>query len=88
MRREPKRTCIGCRRVADKSELIRFVRAADGRARMDPRGIGAGRGAYACPRESCLGKALMSGRLSHALRGSTQPPLESAAVVLNTWRRR
>ena len=74
--------------MAAKSALIRLVRDADGRARMDGRGAAAGRGAYACPNEGCLGKALMSGRLTHALKGATQPPPESAAVVLNTWRRR
>ena len=55
---------------------------------VDPDGAAAGRGAYACSNEACLAKALAGGRLAHALRGSSQPPAESAAVILETWRRR
>jgi predicted RNA-binding protein YlxR (DUF448 family) len=84
----PRRTCIGCRQTHAKVLLIRLVRGADGRVRVDPDGAAAGRGAYACSNEACLGKALVGGRLAHALRGSSQPPAESAAVILETWRRR
>src|SRR5580765_8410882 len=84
----PRRTCIGCRQTHAKVLLIRLVRGADGRVRVDPDGAAAGRWAYACSNEACLGKALAGGRLAHALRGSSQPPAESAAVILETWRRR
>jgi predicted RNA-binding protein YlxR (DUF448 family) len=55
---------------------------------LDLRGSAAGRGVYACPNEACLAKALIVGRLSHAFKGASQPPAESAAVMLETWRRR
>jgi len=84
----PRRTCIGCRQVAAKSTLIRLVRGTGGRARVDPAGVVAGRGAYVCPNEACLGKALAVGRLTHALKGASQPPPESAVLILEAWRRR
>lgn len=86
--RAPLRTCIGCRRTQDKASMIRLVRGGDGRVHVDTRGSEAGRGAYACPTEACLGKALGAGRLAHALRGASQPPPEGAAVILEAWRRR
>ena len=86
--RTPLRTCIGCRRTQDKALMIRLVRGSDGGVRVDGLGTAVGRGAYACPTEACLGKALGAGRLAHALRGASQPPPESAAVILEAWRRR
>jgi predicted RNA-binding protein YlxR (DUF448 family) len=82
------RTCIGCRQVRAKSALIRLVRSGEGGVRVDHGAVLMGRGAYACPTEECLGKALAAGRLAHALKGASQPPSESAAVILETWRRR
>src|SRR5262245_42966486 len=84
----PRRTCIGCRQAAAKSTLIRLVRVAGGHAKVDLAGVVAGRGAYVCPNEACLGKALAAGRLTHALKGASQPPPESATAILETWRRR
>ena len=84
----PLRTCIGCRQIRAKPVLIRLVRGSEGRVRVDHDGVAMGRGAYACPTEECLGKALAAGRLAHALKGAGQPPSESAAVILETWRRR
>ena len=54
----PMRTCIGCRKIREKRELIRIVRSADGSARADPSGGAPGRGAYLCADPSCLEKAL------------------------------
>ena len=84
----PQRTCIGCRRVRAKAELIRLARDREGLVRVDQRGVAVGRGAYTCPTEACLGKALVAGRLTHALRGASRPPAASAAVILESWRRR
>ncbi len=86
--REAWRTCIGCREIRAKAALIRVVRDGDGQVRLDPKGTAPGRGAYVCPNESCLGKALVGRRLSHALKGVSQPPGETAAMMLETWRRR
>ena len=65
--REPLRTCVGCRRVRPKHELVRIVLAPQGKAVVDATGGAAGRGAYVCPERTCLDRA--SGRLGGALRG-------------------
>lgn len=80
MKPGPERTCLGCRRARPKATLIRLVRGEDGRARVDP--AGAGRGAYACPSEECVGRALSKGRLGHAFGRPTQPPAESPAEIV------
>jgi uncharacterized protein len=83
-----RRTCIGCRRVRPKSELIRFVRGVDGTVMVDAQAMAAGRGAYACPTVECLEKALVTGRLGHALKGAVRAPRQSAAEIAEYWRRR
>ena len=88
MKEGPQRTCIGCRRVKPKGELVRLVRGDDGRAVVDRHRMAAGRGAYACPTADCLDKALAAGRLARALKGTVGPPRESSAEILETWRRR
>ena len=65
--REPLRTCVGCRRVRAKRELVRIVRAPDGVLVADRKG--AGRGAYVCHDPACLESA--GPRLGGALRTST-----------------
>ena len=62
--REPLRTCVGCRRVRAKRELVRIVRAPGGLLATDR--DGAGRGAYVCPDGDCLDRARP--RLGGALR--------------------
>ena len=53
MAHPPRRTCIGCGRERDKSDLLRL--ALDGRrVRVDPRGRLPGRGVYVCREESCV----------------------------------
>jgi predicted RNA-binding protein YlxR (DUF448 family) len=44
----PQRTCIGCRQVRPKRDLVRLVVDADGRVVVDPTGKRSGRGAYIC----------------------------------------
>lgn len=61
----PQRTCIACRRVSTKRELIRLVRTADGIVEIDLSGKKAGRGAYLC--WECAGSSLKGNRLGHAL---------------------
>jgi len=66
------RTCIGCRRQAAKSELVRLVWQQmvliDGRQR-EP-----GRGAYLHPTESCLALAVRRRAVGRALRVSGVDP--------------
>lgn len=63
----PQRTCVGCREVQTKRQLIRVVHAPDGRVKIDPTGKHNGRGAYVHERRACWEQALR-GRLSHALK--------------------
>ena len=52
----PMRTCIACREVKPKKEMLRVVRTADGEILADPTGKLAGRGAYICGSEECMKK--------------------------------
>jgi uncharacterized protein len=62
----PQRTCVGCREVLSKRQMIRVVRTGEG-VRVDPTGKLAGRGAYLHDRLSCWVRGL-KGSLAHALK--------------------
>ncbi len=64
----PQRTCVVCRQVRAKRDLIRLVRVADGRVEVDPTGRKPGRGAYLCSASECWETGLKRGRLERALR--------------------
>lgn len=66
MKHVPQRTCIGCRTVLAKRELVRLVRTPEG-VKLDPTGKTAGRGAYVHNIRSCWEQAL-KGPINHALR--------------------
>jgi predicted RNA-binding protein YlxR (DUF448 family) len=81
MRTVPVRTCVGCRARSPQADLIRVVRGRDGVARVDDawergdaRGRAEGRGAYLCPRRSCIVRARRSGSLKRALGVETVTP--------------
>lgn len=65
----PLRTCVSCRTVRPKAELILVVRAPGGGLWVGPqrRGRPPGRGAYVCLQASCIEAALRS-KLARALR--------------------
>lgn len=63
----PQRTCIGCKVVKPKKELIRIVRSPEGEVFVDPTGKKSGRGAYICPSIECLEKAFKGSLLAQAL---------------------
>ena len=65
-RKIPMRMCVGCREMKPKMELLRVVKPQDGDARIDRSGKAAGRGAYVCPDEACLKKAVKSKALERA----------------------
>ncbi|MBI5642424.1 MAG: YlxR family protein [Deltaproteobacteria bacterium] len=52
----PRRTCLGCREVKDKSALVRLA-SRDGALTVDKRSELPGRGAYVCRNEACLKEA-------------------------------
>lgn len=64
----PQRTCIACRQVREKKDLIRLVSTENGVAEIDVLGKKPGRGAYLCPRKACWELALRRNRLEYALR--------------------
>ena len=64
----PMRQCLGCREMKPKKELIRVVRSPEGAVSIDFRGKSPGRGAYICPREECLSRAVKSRSLELGLR--------------------
>ena len=66
----PQRTCVACRKVKTKRELIRLVRVASGSVEVDPGEKKAGRGAYLCPVWACWEIGLKANRLEYALRTS------------------
>ena len=63
----PQRSCVACRQVRAKSELVRLVRTPQGEVCLDATGKLAGRGAYLCPDLCCLEKAVKQGKLNRAL---------------------
>lgn len=72
-KRIPLRKCIGCTEMKPKKELIRIVKAPDGKDEnenvvsgeisVDVTGKKSGRGAYICPNAECLQKAVKARRL-------------------------
>ena len=64
----PRRTCVACRKVDNKRELVRLVRVSDGSVEVDTSGKKAGRGTYICREWKCWETGLKGGRLEHALR--------------------
>jgi predicted RNA-binding protein YlxR (DUF448 family) len=69
-RGEPQRTCVACRRVRPKAELVRLVIRGE-RVVQDGSGAMAGRGAYVCPEPACVRRARTSAaralRAPHAM---------------------
>ena len=62
----PQRTCVGCRTVRPKAELVRLARARDGSVVVDRATNAPGRGAYVCRDTACIERARK--RLAGALR--------------------
>lgn len=76
---EPIRTCVGCRRRAAKSTLIRIVRDGADLA-VDVRQRAPGRGAYLHPETGCLDQAIKKRALGRALRTDGIGPDQTAAL--------
>ena len=67
IRRQPQRTCLGCREVEGKRALLRIVRTPNGSVELDPTGKKSGRGAYVHDAKKCIDAVLSSGLLSRSL---------------------
>lgn len=75
LKRQPERTCIGCRGVFKKDEVVRVVAGPAGFV-IDYREKLPGRAAYVCPRIDCIRKALGKGNLARSLNSKVSPPGE------------
>ena len=68
VRKMPQRTCVGCRQVITKRQLVRIMRTPDGHVEIDHTGKRAGRGAYLCGNRTCWRRALDQKQLHRALK--------------------
>ena len=66
-RKIPLRMCVGCRQMKPKRELLRVVRSPEEEISIDFTGKKSGRGAYVCPDEACLARAVKQRQLERAL---------------------
>jgi predicted RNA-binding protein YlxR (DUF448 family) len=64
----PERTCIACRQVKPKRDLVRIVKTANVGVVVDETGKQAGRGAYLCRAKLCWDEGLKGNRLEYVLR--------------------
>ena len=67
MKKQPKRTFMGCNQKKDKKDLIRIVKNKDNEISIDRTGKKEGRGAYICDDVNCLEKVIKSKRLERVL---------------------
>ena len=82
VRQIPQRTCVACRSVKAKRDLVRVVRAPGGSVELDITGKQAGRGAYLCRTRECWEVGLKRGRLEHSLRTKLSPDDRERLVKL------
>ncbi|MCS7209017.1 MAG: YlxR family protein [Fimbriimonadales bacterium] len=75
-RHSPMRRCAACRRIAPKSELVRFARdPSTHQVHIDPDQRLPGRGAYLCPNPNCFRLALKRKSLERALKAKVAPEM-------------
>ena len=80
----PQRTCVVCRQVQNKRELVRIVRTPDRELVIDDTGKRNGRGAYLCRQSTCWEAALKGTQLSKALKMEIG---EREKEILDLWSR-
>ena len=68
IKKVPERTCIVTHDKCVKKDLLRVVRCPDGTVKVDLTGKMNGRGAYICPKSSCLEKAIKSRGLERSFK--------------------
>lgn len=73
--KQPQRTCVACRQVADQDRLVRYVLAPDGQVLVDYRHKLPGRGAYTCLNSDCLETAVTRRQFQRSFKGEGTPPL-------------
>lgn len=78
---DPQRSCLGCRDVRPKHELLRFVLDPGLQPVPDVAGKLPGRGAYTCYRKSCLETALSRKQFGRAFKTEVKPPAAAEMVA-------
>ncbi|MDR0855917.1 MAG: YlxR family protein [Clostridiales bacterium] len=64
----PQRTCIACRKKADKREFLRIVCDTSGNVFVDGDGKADGRGCYVCRTAACLARVAQKRMLSRVFK--------------------
>ena len=83
------RSCIGCRSVQEKTELIRYVCDPAGQLQVDYRSKLPGRGAYTCIDRECVTAAIKKNSFSRTFKHPVSSPdsealLQVVALSLQT----
>ena len=66
---DPQRSCLGCREIKPKDDLLRFVLDPEGNVVPDLAKKLPGRGAYTCFSRSCLDTAIKKRQFSRSFKG-------------------
>lgn len=66
----PVRTCVACRAVVPKKDLIRVLKDSSGEILVDTAGNQNGRGAYICKNPACIEKAQKIRGLERGLKSA------------------
>jgi hypothetical protein len=64
----PMRQCIGCGQMNEKRLMHRVLKTQEGELLLDTTGRKNGRGAYVCPNQECLEKAIKSRGLERSFK--------------------
>ena len=64
----PMRQCVGCGEMNEKRLMYRVIKTRENELLLDRTGRKNGRGAYICPSEECLQKAIRSRGLERSLK--------------------
>jgi len=80
----PYRTCIGCKQVKPKRDLLRIIRTPEGKIEVDKTGKKSGRGAYLCYNVECFKEALKKNGILKALKVDlSQDKIKEIENVIN-----
>ena len=82
----PLRTCVSCRQVREKRQLVRLVRRPEAIVVVDRTGRAPGRGAYVCADRRCVERLLKSGRLAQAFKKPCEAGAGLIGVVMESSR--
>ncbi len=69
---EPKRSCLGCRTVKNKNDLLRFVLSPERVPVPDLMSKLPGRGAYTCLNKACIQDAVAKKQFNRAFKGEVK----------------